>query len=33
MGQQALEGRHLIRSRPGAILVLDPSGLAELAKR
>ncbi|SEP50798.1 cAMP-binding domain of CRP or a regulatory subunit of cAMP-dependent protein kinases [Rhodospirillales bacterium URHD0017] len=32
-GLQALEGRHLIRSTRRAIVVLDPAGLAELARR
>lgn len=31
-GLQTLEGRHLIRSTRRAIMVLDPAGLAELAK-
>jgi CRP-like cAMP-binding protein/CheY-like chemotaxis protein len=32
-GLQTLEGRHLIRSTRRAIVVLDPAGLAELARR
>jgi CRP-like cAMP-binding protein len=32
-GLQALEGRHLIRSTRRAIVVLDPQGLAEAARR
>lgn len=32
-GLQALEGRHLIRSTRRAIVVLDPQGLAEVARR
>ena len=32
-GLQTLEGRHLIRSTRRAIVVLDPAGLADLARR
>ena len=32
-GLQALEGRHLIRSTRRAIVVLDPQGLVEVARR
>jgi CRP-like cAMP-binding protein/CheY-like chemotaxis protein len=32
-GLQTLEGRHLIRSTRRAIVVLDPAGLAEVARR
>jgi CRP-like cAMP-binding protein/CheY-like chemotaxis protein len=32
-GLQTLEGRHLIRSTRRAIVILDPEGLAELARR
>ena len=32
-GLQVLEGRHLIRSTRRAIVVLDPQGLAEVARR